>query len=360
MSHTLLTKAFFFNAKTDYLPYYKQFTITLDDNAIAKDILKAIQVKNENFSFPELNLVFKINDLVVDEDTKVSDIVDKLGTKLIIDPVNSYRSNNGLIINNNDFMQSFELLAPYATPENKTYYKTLYALHYASESEKFDHEYVGDALLLLAHKMITEGNTYKTEILHAITSTNSGLYDCEYENNLFYEEDYTPIIENLKAMTKNDDSAHTPSLLDMIKSKFFKNKQDIESLEKTNTITDKTIDNLEEKNIAYNAGITKERKKLISQMIIDIGAKEINTKRVHKLSGLSLLKENKNLAYKKAGATLLDAYDSGAEVLIIEDTETYNMIEMHFSEIENTIGRKIIGLEIISSNDFIAQSSTIA
>jgi len=356
MPHTLKTRAFFFNAKTDYLPYYKNFTITLDDDAIATDIVKAIQSQNENFSFPQLNLVFKINDLVVEEDTKVSDIIDKLGNELTIDPVNAYRSNNGLIINNHDFMQSFELLAAYATDKNKTYYKTLYALHYASESEKFEHEYIGDAILVLAHKMITEGNEHKTEILHAISSVNSGLFDCEYENNLFDTQDYTEIIESLKDMIKHDDTEDTLSLADIIKLKFFK-KDQLET-QGGNSIS-LSVDSLKEKNIAYNAGTDKEKEKLISQMIMDIGAQKINTKRTYKLSGLSLIDDNKTLAYKKAGATLLDAYDSGAEILIFEDINTYNMIKKHFSNIENTIGRKIIGLDILSTDEFITQATSI-
>ncbi len=37
MSHKLTIKAFFFNAKTDYLPYYKNFSITMDADATVKE-----------------------------------------------------------------------------------------------------------------------------------------------------------------------------------------------------------------------------------------------------------------------------------------------------------------------------------
>jgi len=98
MSHKLTVKAFFFNAKTDYLPYYKHFTLTLEDDAVAKDIVQAIKVQNEMFSYPELNLVFKLNGLVVEEDTSLQDIISKLGSELQVDPVSAYRSTNGLVI----------------------------------------------------------------------------------------------------------------------------------------------------------------------------------------------------------------------------------------------------------------------
>ena len=112
ISQKLEIRAFFFNAKTDYLPYYKNFSISVEDDATAKDLLPKIQEKNENFSYPKQKLIMKINDLVVEAKQSVSSLVEKFGTSLQIDPVNSYRSNDGLKLNDSDFMQSYELLAP--------------------------------------------------------------------------------------------------------------------------------------------------------------------------------------------------------------------------------------------------------
>ena len=125
MSYKLEIRAFFFNAKTDYLPYYKNFNIKVDAEATAKDLLVQIQEENENFSYPKQKLVMKINGLVVEAKQPVSELVERLGTSLQIDPVNSYRSNDGLKINDDDFMKSFEILAPYASEADLKYYKTL-------------------------------------------------------------------------------------------------------------------------------------------------------------------------------------------------------------------------------------------
>jgi len=352
MSYKLNVKAFFFNAKTDYLPYYKNFSLILENDAIAKDILIAVQAQNENFAYPELNLVFKINDLIVEEDIPLSSIVEKLGTTLIVDPVNSYRSNNGLIINDDDFMKSYALLAPYATASDEKYYKTLYALHYASETEKFERDYIGDAILVLAHKMISEGNAHKKEILSAITSVHSGLLDCEYENNLFNPQHHTAAIHALKEMVKNDTNSEERSLLERIKEKFGeKNKTNTSSKKETKRDI-QTIDNLEEKQVAYYAGNNDNRE--IHTLIKESGLTSVTFSRAHKLSGLTLLKDNKTLALKKAGTTLLDAFDASVEVLIIEDTKTYEMMHTHFSRIESIIGRKMLGLELIPAEDFIS------
>ncbi len=354
MSYKLEIRAFFFNAKTDYLPYYKNFDIKVNDDATAKDVLVKIQEENENFSFPKQKLVMKINGLVVDAKQSVSSLVERLGTSLQIDPVNSYRSNDGLKINDNDFMESFELLAPYASESDLKYYKTLYALHYASETENFDREYIGDAVLVLAHKMITEGSEHREAILEAITSVNSGLFDCEYENNLFNAQDHTAAIDELKAMAKPEEG---PSLCAQLIARFSKKEEkEVEVVVPKRAV--ETIENLEEKQVAHYHGLAShdEMHKLIAQMEI----KGVHFSRAGKLSGLSLLEDNKELALKKAGAILLDAYDRGAEVLIVEDVDVLDMFKKNYSAIEKTIGRKIIGLELISANDFVLQVNSIA
>jgi hypothetical protein len=357
MSHRLKIRAFFFNAKTDYLPYYKNFTLNVEGESTVKELLGLIQEQNFNFSYPKQKLIMKINGLIVEAKEPVANIVEKLGTELIIEPANTYRSNDGLKINDDDFMQSYALLEPYATESDLKYYKTLYALHYASETENFDREYIGDAILVLAHKMISEGNEHKEAILRAITSVHSGLLDCEYENNLFNAQSHDAAITALKDMVKSDDNVH-PSLLDMIKERFCKEKEE-KVATKTQRAT-KTIEDLQNKHIAYYAGVQSDNENVISQIILDMDTKEVNISRKNKLSGLSILADNKALALKKAGTTLLEAYDMGAEVVVVENEACYEMFEEYFSDIENVVGRKMIGLDIISAEDFVAQASTVA
>jgi hypothetical protein len=153
-----------------------------------------------------------------------------------------------------------------------------------------------------------------------------------------------------------DDVEERQSYFELIKSTFLPHKEDKEVPEKKH----KTIEELGEKQIAYYPALSSDKKNIISQMILDMGAKEIAFKRVHKLSGLDILEYNKTLAFKKAGTTLLDAYDSGAEVLVVENTDLLDMFTQNHKAIEKTLGREIIGLELLSSEDFIAQASSIA
>jgi len=353
MSQKLTIKAFFFNAKTDYLPYYKHFNIRVEDDATAKDLLILIQAQNENFSFPKQKLFMKINGLVVEAKQSVSSIVKRLGTDLQIDPVNSYRSNDGLKINDDDFMQSYALLEPYATEADLKYYKTLYALHYASETENFDREYIGDAILLLAHKMISEGSEHEEAIIDAITSVHSGLLDCEYENNLFNAKDYTDEISTLKTLAKPEEG---PSLCSYLIARFSKKEEEVKApapVERKTII----IADLEEKQVAHYYGLASHE--AMHKRIAELGMKGIHFPRANKLSGLAILEDNKKLALTKAGTILLDAFDAGAEVVVVEDVAAFDMFIENFAEIENVIGRKMIGLELMSTEDFIIQTASV-
>jgi heterodisulfide reductase subunit B len=143
----------------------------------------------------------------------------------------------------------------------------------------------------------------------------------------------------------------------MIKNRFCKEKEE-KVLTKEKRVT-KTIEDLQDKHIAYYAGKKSDNENVISQIILDMGTKEVTFSRKNKLSGVSIVEDNKTLALKKAGATLLEAYDAGAEVLVVENEACYEMFERHFSNIENVVGRKMRGLDLISSEDFVAQASTV-
>ena len=204
--------------------------------------------------------------------------------------------------------------------------------------------------------MINDGSEHTEEILEVITSANSGLLDCEYENNLFNAQDHTAVIEELKTMVK---PAEGPSFMEKLAARFSKKPE--EDTKVTATVPRKavTIENIDAKQISYYAGPLSDRTDAISQMIKDIGANEVSFSRSAKLCGLGIVEDNKSLALKKAGAILLDAFDSGAEVFVVEDEAALALFQENFSEIEKVMGREIIGLELIGVEDFITQASAI-
>jgi succinate dehydrogenase/fumarate reductase-like Fe-S protein len=351
MQHTLNVRAFFFNAKTDYLPYYKNFSMTLNDEDKVEAILAKIKTANEDFAYPGEKLIFKINDLLVTANETVGSVVSKLGTELQVDPALSYRSNHCLIMDDSDFMKKFALLAPYATEEDEAYYKELYTLHYASETFKFSHDYIGDAVLMLAHKMIENGSEHKEAILEAISDQYDGLAACEYENNLFNEVDCSKEIEALNAMV------YPP----VKKNPLLDNKVIDKMNEMTEKFSKKALysfekESIEGVNIAGYAGNSRLLEEIHAK-ITENGGNVISFSRANKLAGASLLGKQDNLAFLKAATTLLDALDTGAELLVVAKESDLEMFTKNFASIQKRIGREI-PLPLISMSDFSALCNT--
>ena len=347
MQHTLQVRAFFFNAKTDYLPYYKNFKMKLDAEAKASDILKEIKTANENFAYPEEKLAFRINNLVVTGEESIGKIVEKCGNTLQIDPVTSYRSDHCLIINDSDFNAHFEkILAPYATEEDKAYYESLYPLHYASESSIFNRDYCGDAILLTAFRMIENDTEHKDAILQAIDNEDA-LWSCEYEDNMFEPAPYDVDIESLKKLVR---AQPTSGLCEKIMQK---------CMQKRNKPQE--VDSLEGANVAYFLGDAKDapsKQELFAQ-IEAAGGKVVRFDRESKRAGATLLDANNTIAYKKAATTLLDALDSGADVLVCADEAALALFTEHKGMLQKEIGREI-PLAVISLERFNTLAQTKA
>jgi len=333
-------RAFFFNAKTDYLPYYKNFSFTVQKETTLKDVLQLIKEKNSDFSYPEKDLLFRVNQLVVNGDENVEKVIQDLGTELLIEPALIYRSDNGLILNNHDFIHNFRRIFKRHTEskEDLAHYVTLYPLHYASETFNYNHEYIGDAILILAHKMITEGcSDCKDEILEAINDPFNGIRCCEYENNVYKGKDYSVEIAELKEM------------IDLKEKESFIEKLSAITLRKL----DHNLETLEERNIALYTG-DKNSKALsfkIESEIKNSSASFIKFEMSTKLAGQTIIESHIELAHQKAGTVLLNALDNGADTLICSKNTDLDFFKQVISKCERIMGREI-ELKLISINEF--------
>ena len=343
----LQIKAFFFNAQTDYLPYYKNFSFTLTGEESLLDVLKMIKTENSDFSYPNRNVVLRMNNWVLTADEKISTVVEKLGNELRINPALMYRSNNGLILNDDDFMQSFELLEAYADKEDKAYYESLYPLHYASASFEYNHNYIGDAVLLLASRLIEKNPDKQEAILNAINDEFNGIASCEYENNLFHAQEHAETIASLKKLVLKEAST---SVIDKLCDLAVKPKQ--HSLD---------IDNIHERNIALYIG-SVDNSKLAEDAkiaIVQSGATFIDFPMSTKLAGQSVITTNPELAHQKAGKMLLDALDHGTDTLLCAKDEDLKLFRKMLAKCERVVGRDI-ELNLISLNQFQTLASKVA
>ncbi len=333
-------RAYFFNAKTDYLPYYKEFKVTIANDQTLKDLLQAIKEQDANFSFPQEKLLAKIDSITLQEHTKIDEIISNFGNEFTINPVSFYRSMNGLIIDDSNFLESYKILEEFCDREDFEFYNSLYGVHFASSSYDYKKDYIGDAIFILADHLISKYPQKKKDILTAIQKSENGLEFCEYENLLLNSKDYSEAINRLKK-----------ELLTPAKESLFDKLQFIGLKEKNFTLED-----CNNKAIAYYHGsrdldAINEAKELIEQ-----SAKSyISFSKATRLAGQSIFETNPSFALKKAAAMLLDAYDSSAEVLLFAKQSDRDFFRNILAKCERVVNREI-NLELFSLDEFKEKS----
>ena len=317
-------EVFFFNAKTDYLPYYKDFKINIDENEPIKTLLEEIKKQNRNFNYPDNNLWLRVNSKVLNQDTKISAIVKKFGTNLVIEPAFAYRSKDCLILDDSDFYNNYKKFEHLCDEEDKNYYNSLYGLHYASETLNYNKNYIGDSALIFAFYLIRKDDSNRDEVLSIISQEN-GLWDAEFENNMFDETiDYTSLFNLLKQEAGPvEDNNKVCSLF----TRKYKDRK----------LTDDEI------GVAYygkNPDIKlKENQKFI------------NFEYQNKKCGKDLLDTNEKMALFKAGRVLSDAFDSGADILVVEKDDVLDYFKSNIGKIERVINREL-PINLVSKSSF--------
>ena len=80
------------------------------------------------------------------------------------------------------------------------------------------------------------------------------------------------------------------------------------------------------------------------------GYKEVNFEHSHKSCGIALQENNEELAFKKAGKVLADAYDSGAGILVAEK-KYIDYFKRNIGKIEKVVNRDIL-INLIDIDNF--------
>ena len=147
-----------------------------------------------------------------------------------------------------------------------------------------------------------------------------------------------------------------PSIFEILLSKILGNdKEEEEHFQKR---IPHTIDRIEDKKCAYYSGADVINS-TIYEDITKAGASLVRFDRETKHSGATILEESPKLALTKAGTILLDAFDHGAEVLIVENEEDFEMFTKNLTKIESIMGREIT-MEILLAFDFLESDQTAA
>ncbi|NPA27455.1 MAG: hypothetical protein GXN91_00165 [Epsilonproteobacteria bacterium] len=309
----LQIEAFFFDANKDYLPYYKKFNINIDKEEPITNILPLIKEQSAEFNYNPTKEYFRVNSKIVGADIKVEEVVDRFGQELKIEPLLEYRANSSLLIDDSNFYKNLEPLKPFCNKEDLEFYESLYPIFFGSETFYFNKNYIGDSVIILAEHLINKDNSKEEEILEIITQED-GLWDGEYENNMFKDIDYSQTFESLKKRASNPPKNRVSSL-------FARSYKEVPLLDE------------------YGVGVYGSYQ--FENRVRELGFNTISYEAREKKCGISLLDTNEKMALLKAGRVLSSAFDNGADILVVEDSKVLKYFKDNIGKIEKVLNREL-------------------
>ncbi len=173
MTYKLRLSVFRFDAKCDYLPFYKKHIIKIDEEKTLADLLAMIKEEDRLFDYPmDKNAAIRIGAKNLFTNVKIGDIVENFGSELTLMPMSEKRALKDLIINKDDFYEKFDLIDAFVDSSDKKTFDKLAIYHYASDVARYSDDFQGDALFLFAYQMIEKYPSYKNKILNILDNKN--------------------------------------------------------------------------------------------------------------------------------------------------------------------------------------------
>lgn len=178
MECKLALSVFRFDATTDFLPYYKKHFIKVDLAKTINDLFALIKEQDVSFDYPkDERAALKINGKALYTTATLEEIVEHFGKELTLEPLSTKRVTKDMMINDEDFYASFDLLDPYVDSKDKAAFETYIIYHYASSVLEHVEGYQGDALFAFAYDMVQKHPSRKKEILSVVANAHTGAFN---------------------------------------------------------------------------------------------------------------------------------------------------------------------------------------
>ncbi|EAJ2863563.1 hypothetical protein DA811_06750 [Campylobacter coli] len=331
-------RIFRFDKQKDYEAYYKPYVYDNYENfATLYDLLLQVQDDDIYFDFEKNDKSYiVVNKEFLPLNTPLEKIAKEFDFSLCIEPLSTKRAIKDLIIDKNDFLDKYKYLEKFGDEEDKKLYTKYDYLYYASEILDYLPEYMGDGVFYLASKMIEKYPEKKIEILKTLADKEKGIfYHLESKNEILETtiKNLQNEILNLGLFDKN--ILH----FDLPKINAFDNE--IKELGEIKY-------DFNDFNIAFygfNACDTLKSK---------LKAKFISYENSTKNNGFSLLNLNPTLSYKMAADIVLDAYDSGADFMVVNQAKDFYMFDTCSKKLMQSSGREFKDFYVLSYFEFLS------
>lgn len=332
MQHKLNINLFRFNYKTDYLPYYKKYSISCEEQESVYNLLEKVYTIDQ-FGFDIKDECYvRINGLFLCAKTLIQDVVKHCGRDWTIEPISKYRAKIDLVIDIQDYIDKVQLFNKYLTKVELDSFSRKYILeYYSSNTLNFKKDYIGDHNLLIAYEIIKNDDSLKNEIVKILKNEKDGIwYHTSLHNRLFKDADISKkIYERLFSFCDIEIGSDFKICLE---------EQNIDIKQSFSDFNIATYNNTN--NIFFNQNLQKSGAKYI---ILESGGNDL---------ALYSQKNDKDFSLKIAGEILLEAKDKNADFLIVCNTEELDIFDKKQKMIEKLVGRDI-NLPVITQEQFM-------
>ncbi len=329
---------FRFDCKSDYLPYYTKHFVKAEDNNTLLTVLNRLNSENE-FSFENDQKTYVVvNGIYMNVMTTCKQIKTNFGTDIKIEPLNIRRVNKDFIMNEDDFNSKLSILADFISSdilsnqidkEYKELYQSFKPYFYASNTLNIEHDYIGDAILLLASNLIEKFPNKEKEILKRIKECECGIeYHTSLSNRILnFDQSIEDKIITLKEklnISKPIDKQNF-NVAKSIDFGSFKNSSQIKH-------------SFEDFNLAYLKSEDSQEK---SNLISNLKAKVLNLQTLNQDLAKDTFHINPELTYKITSNLMLDAFDSGADFIVVDNDQDFYLLDSNRKNMQRVIGREI-------------------
>jgi len=329
---------FKFDCKSDYLPFYTKHFLKIENEKNLLDILNTIN-NEQTFGYENCeNFDLVVNGVYAKASITINELVENFGKELTIEPVSIRRAHTDLLINEDDFNKKVSILTEFIDQDDFEEYKNLKQYYYASNTLNYHDDYVGDAVLILAAKLIEKHPKAKNKILQKLSEEDiSASYHTSLEKRIY-----------------NFDSSIEESIVELQKSLRL-----VEDIEKQNFRVDNTLiinfgefeDNQEIKHdfkdftLAYYNTNDKA-----SSLINKLNANVLNLDSLKLDLAKNTFNKNNIISFDVVTTILLDAFDNNADFLVVDNDEDFYLFDYNRKSLEKKCGRDVL-LPVIHVNE---------
>ena len=325
---------FRFDAKVDYLPYYKKYMIEYKEKDTVLSLLNKINAIDK-FDYEAINdFNLKINNIFLSAKEYIQNIVDLTSNDFKIEPISTFRATSDLIIDKKDYLNNILLFKEFVNPmDMDEYAQNLELDFYASNTYNINRDYIGDHALLIANDIIEQTPKHTQAVLKIISDKDNGIwYHTSLENRVFnYDITKEKRIQNLLSQMPQARyaSINTDANLDVSVPHITQYFKDF--------------------NIASYEGTTKN---ICATFIEESFANHVKLSLKNEdLAPYSTLVSN-DFSLKIAGAILLEAKDNNADFLVVRGNGDLALFDGMQKSISDAVGREI-NLPVISQKQFL-------